>query len=433
MNPSAGVYDFANLDSEISVAQANNAQILYTFDNTPSWAIPAGVGIQSISRTGNVVTVTTDTPHGLYWNPTYTAPEQDSITIAGVSDTSYDGTFVLTGTPTPDTLTFAQTGANSASSAGTVSAVCGGAEAPDGCAEAPASLTYWDDYVTALINHIGPGVVQYWELWNEANIDETWRGNPQTLVSMASDARAIIKSVDPNAIILSPSTTIDLETPAECAGFDPRCGSTWLNNWLAAGGASVIDGVAFHGYPQIGVAPEQIQGAVTLQQVAMNQNGVGSLPLWDTESSWEANTGLPDASDQVGFIGRHLLLEHSLGVQRSFWFAYDSTTWGTLWTSSTGLNSSGTAYQQVQKWIVGATLTQPCAATSADPTTFVCGYSRPNGYSALAIWNTTAAKSFTVPITMTQYHDLNGNIVPVSGGVVEIGTSPILVETSSAF
>jgi hypothetical protein len=433
MNPSQGTYDFASLDQEISIAEANNAQFLYAFDDTPPWAIPTNVPITSLSRSGNVVTVTTSTPHGIYANPTYTPNEWDAITIAGVTDSSYNGTFALTGTPTPTTLTYAQTGPNSTSTAGTVSVVCGGRDAPGGCAEPPANLMYWDDYVIALINHVGPGVVQYWELWNEANIAETWRGNSQLLVSMASDARAIIKSVDPNAIILSPSTTIDLETPQECANLDPRCGSTWLSNWLAAGGAPLIDGVTFHGYPEVGPVPEQILGAVTLQQVAMNQNGVGSLPLWDTESSWEANTNLPAASDEVGFVGRHLLLEHSLGVQRSFWFAYDSTTWGTLWTSSTGLNSSGTAYQQVQKWIVGATLTQPCAATSADPTTFVCGYSRPNGYSALAIWNTTAAKSYTVPITMTQYHDLYGNIVPVSGGVVEIGTSPILVETSSAF
>jgi hypothetical protein len=191
--------------------------------------------------------------------------------------------------------------------------------------------------------------------------------------------------------------------------------------------------VAFHGYPQITETPEQIQGAITLLQIAMNQNGVGALPLIDTESSWGLNTALPEQTDQVAFLARHLLLEQSMGVQGSFWYNYSSPTWGTLWSASTGLNPVGDADQQVAKWIEGATLTQPCAATTADPTTFTCGYTRPNGYSALAVWNTVGEKSFAVPQNLVQYHDLGGSTVPVSGGSVEISTAPILLETSSAF
>jgi Chitobiase/beta-hexosaminidase C-terminal domain len=433
LNPAAGTYQWTDLDREVNLAQANGAQLLYTFVDTPAWTIATGLQISAISRAGDVVTVTTTEPHGLYYNATYLPTEQSSVKISAVTDSSFNGTFALTGTPTPTSLTFSQTGANGASTAGSLSAVCGGGNVPTGCVEAPASLASWDQYVTELINHVGPGVIHYWELWNEANIASGWRGDPKTLVAMAADAKAIIKSVDPNAIILSPSTTINFETPAECATSDPRCGSNWLNNWLAAGGKSSIDGVAFHGYPQINEAPEQIQGAVTLLQLAMNQNGVGSLPLWDTESSWGLNTGLTDQSDQVAFLARHLLLEQSMGVQGSFWYAYDNPNWGTLWSASGGLNPVGDADQQVAKWIEGATLTQPCAATAADSTTFTCGYTRPDGYTALAVWNTVGEKAFSVPRGLVQYHDLAGNVVPVSSGSVEISTSPILLETVSAF
>jgi hypothetical protein len=430
MNPSLGTYDFTDLDREISIAEANNAQFIYTFDATPPWAIPTNVPITSLTRSGNVVTVTTSTPHGIYANPIYTPNEWDTITIAGVTDSSYNGTFALTGTPTPTTLTYAQTGSNSTSSAGKVSVVCAGGDAPGGCAEAPASLTYWDDFVTALMNHVGPGKIQSFEIWNEANLDKTWRGNPALLVTMAADAKSIIKGVDPNAKIFSPSTAISLETPSECANFDPRCGSKWTNNWLAAGGAASIDGVAFHAYPAIGNAPEQVQGAVNLLQNAMNANGVGTLPIWDTESSWGLNTNLPAISDEVAFVGRHLLLLESMGVQRSFWFAYDGTTWGTLWNSSSGLNEAGEAYQQVAEWLTGSTLTQPCAATATDATTYTCGYTLKSGATALAVWNTTAAKSFTVPEGLVQYQDLYGNLIPISNGTVQISTSPILLESS---
>jgi hypothetical protein len=164
----------------------------------------------------------------------------------------------------------------------------------------------------------------------------------------------------------------------------------------------------------------------------MNQNGVGSLPIIDTESSWGLDTSLPEQSDRIAFIARHLLLEQSMGVQSSFWYSYDGGTWGTLWTASAGLNAVGEADQQVAKWQQGATLTQPCAPTAVNSATYTCGYTRPNGYSALAVWNTAGETSFAVPASMTQYHDLYGNVTTVSG-TVNISTAPILLETSSVF
>jgi hypothetical protein len=231
---------------------------------------------------------------------------------------------------------------------------------------------------------------------------------------------------------------VSLETPAECANYDPRCGSKWLNNWLAAGGKNSIDAIAFHGYPWITELPEQIQGAVTLEQVAMNQNGVGTLPIFDTESSWGMNAYLPAQSDQANFLARHLLLEQSMGVQHQLWWNYDGgiteTAWGTLWTPAAGLNLVGDAYQQVEKWITGTTLSQPCAPTSVGSATYTCGYTRPNGYKALVVWTTSTAKPlFTVPAGFVQYHDLVGNEKPVSGGAVLISESPILLENKSAF
>ena len=433
LNPTATSYSWTNLDSQISSAKASDATLLYTFGGVPPWALPTNIAIQSIARSSGRVTVTTTAPHGLYYNPQQPATQQIHFTVGGVSDSSYNGSFYLTGAPSATTLTYAQTGANSSSSAGTVSANCSGSYAPGGCAEPPASLAEWDQFVTALINHVGPGAIKYWELWNEPNISSFWKGNPAMLVSMAQDARRIIKAVDPNAIILSPGITGNYETEVECTGDPSYCGSAWLSNWFSLGGAATIDGVAFHGYPAIGEAPEQIQGAVDLISSTMSQAGVGSLPIIDAESSWGANTNLPALADQTAWVARHLILEQSMGVQSTYWYAYDATDTGTLWTSSTGLNPTGEAYAQVEKWLTGATLTQPCAQLPTDATTFVCSYTRPNGYSAEAIWNTTSTESVAVSSTFVQYHDLTGAINPVSGGTVEISTTPILLENTSAF
>ena len=433
LNPTSGTYYWKNLDAQVNMARANGSQLLYTFGGVPPWALPTKVPIKSITRSGGIVTVTTSSAHGMYYNPTQPAAEQVRFTVAGVANSSFDGSFYISGTPTSTTLTYAQSGTDTASSSGTVSTICGGAYAPSMCAEAPASLSQWDEYVTQLISHLGPGAVRYWEFWNEANDPIYWQGDPKTLVAMAKDAKSIIRAVDPAAVFLSPSTTGVYETQAECLGSVQYCGTTWINNWLALGGNSTIDIVAFHGYSSIGLAPEQIQGGVYQLQAAMAQHGVGSLPVWDTESSWRDNTNLGTGEPQAAWLAKHLLLEQSIGVQRAFWYAYDTPSWGTLWASTTGLNTAGDAYGQVEKWLTGVTVSQPCAAEPADQTTFVCGYTRSGGYVAQAVWNTAGSKSYAVPSQLVQYHDLSGNVHGVSGGAVEISTTPILLENKSVF
>ncbi len=312
-----------------------------------------------------------------------------------------------------------------------ISGTCTGSYVPQGCAEPPAQLSDWDAYVTALINHVGPGVIKYWELWNEANLTLTWTGTNAQLVAMAADARKIIKAVDPNAVILSPSNTVDYTT-ITCT-VSNNCGSAWLQSWLAAGGAATVDGVAFHPYPQMTTAPEQVVKQVATQRAVMSANGIGSLPLLDTESSWGENSDLPSAADQEAFLARHLLLEQSSGVAVSTWYAYDNSEWGPLWSKNSGLNEAGEAYGQVAEWLTGATLTSACAPLPSNAAIYECKYSRSGGYSALAVWSTTGDTSISVPSGYTQYHDLAGNLKAISGSTVPIATVPILLENKSAF
>lgn len=78
----------------------------------------ATIQVASIARSGNVVTVTAANNF-----------QQDvnglTMTVAGVADSSYDGSYTVT-TTGPNTLTYASTGADSTSSGGTVSLVTGG-------------------------------------------------------------------------------------------------------------------------------------------------------------------------------------------------------------------------------------------------------------------------------------------------------------------
>jgi hypothetical protein len=94
-------------------------QILGTFGNGSTGGyVHLSQTITSISRASGVVTVTMST-----------APLEDmndlNITISGVADASYNGTFVVT-TTGPTTFTYADAGADGTSSGGTASIVTGG-------------------------------------------------------------------------------------------------------------------------------------------------------------------------------------------------------------------------------------------------------------------------------------------------------------------
>lgn len=83
-----------------------------------SAAIPATFTINTISRTSNMVTGNTTGVNTLQTG--------DTVAIAGVGDTSYNGTFVLTfvgtgGSPPGPIFQYSQAGANSSSSGGTIS------------------------------------------------------------------------------------------------------------------------------------------------------------------------------------------------------------------------------------------------------------------------------------------------------------------------
>ncbi len=68
--------------------------------------------ISTISRATNVVTVNTTTNHGFAVG--------NRVTVTGVTNAAFDGTFVVTSVANPTRFTYAQTGANAASSGGRV-------------------------------------------------------------------------------------------------------------------------------------------------------------------------------------------------------------------------------------------------------------------------------------------------------------------------
>jgi hypothetical protein len=294
---------------------------------------------------------------------------------------------------------------------------------PGGCYP-PQNIQDWDDFVRAIATH-SAGRIKYWELWNEANQHEYWSGGIPTLVTMAQHAYTIIKSIDPNAKVF---------TPSGVGGSGDT--STFLDNFLAAGGGQYVDGVAFHGYVNsIPAVPEDVNHIVDAVKSVMTTRGFGGKPLWDTESSWGPSNHLPNDDDQVAFVARHYMLQWSKGVQRDYWYAWNDTNYGTLWDIGTRkMRRPGIAYGELVSWTTGAELTSPCSMASNS--TWTCGFTLRGGAPALIAWNSsvssTATMSFRPATQFVQYRTLDGAAASITGGVIQIGNKPVLLVTETA-
>jgi len=93
----------------VSVGLNGTAQFIATVTGNPTIPIAATNGAVRLS---NVVTITTTQAHSLAINQV--------VTIAGVTDASFNGTFLVATVPSPTTFTYAETAADATSGGGTV-------------------------------------------------------------------------------------------------------------------------------------------------------------------------------------------------------------------------------------------------------------------------------------------------------------------------
>lgn len=302
-----------------------------------------------------------------------------------------------------------------------------GANHPEGCA-APASLNYWDKYLTAVATRYPQ--IKYWEVWNEPNDFRAWcgatsgsHGSISTLAVMSRHASSIIKAINPAALILAPATNSWYPGGAEN-------GAIWMSTFLADGG--VFDIFAFHGYIRNpGMAEDEGLIIASIQSV-MAEAGI-SMPIWDTEAGWYTDSQpILAPARQLGFMAKAFIVQQSLGVARSVWYMYHGAPeWGQMYNTSTGDNANVLAYDAVYNWLTGATLSGPCSFGSGAET---CNYTRPGGYQAQAVWETNStgsSYSYRYPAGMTQYLDVTGVAHALSGGKVMIGDAPILLENGN--
>jgi hypothetical protein len=289
---------------------------------------------------------------------------------------------------------------------------------PGQCAP-PAKIQYWEEFLRAVATHAA-GKIKFWETWNEPQNPEFYCGDISTMVELQRTAYSIIKSIDPHAMILTPS-------PVNQAG--PR----WMSRFLDGGGGNYADIASFHGYLDPNSEAESIIEIIAKFKAVFAAHRQDNKPIWDTEAGWGLNSQLPNQDHQAAFLAKFYLLHWSAGIERFYWYAYDNSEWGTLWDDRNGLRKAGQAYGQVYDWLRGATMTAPCALVQS---VWKCAFAHENGSQSLVVW--TSGKELDISVrtlssnTFRGYRDLDGNSHKVIGGQVPISASPIVLEPETA-
>lgn len=203
-----------------------------------------------------------------------------------------------------------------------------------GSAAEPADIQDWVTYVRAVATRYR-GRIGGYEVWNEVNFPTDpalspgdggasglfFTGTAQAMVNLVQAAYTAIKEIDPAAVVLTPS-------------FHPASGNrtAQFNLFLSLGGGQYADAISHHFY--YGDDPDASGGAIIAMRQVMVNNGVGSLPMWNTEvgvpfglklSTWPTLT--PEQIVYL-YVLRTYLWNAANGVKRVNWYAWDNDNFG---------------------------------------------------------------------------------------------------------
>jgi hypothetical protein len=222
----------------------------------------------------------------------------------------------------------------------------------------PAHPEYWEGFCTAIATRY-KGEISSYEIWNEP--PGYYLGTAAQLAALTQEASTAIKAVDPAAKIIS----------ASCTG---TTGISWLDSYFSAlqsiSALNSVDIVGYHLY--VSGAPENMVDLAQQVRSVMFKYDIGTMPLWDTETTWngytDAVTGLGvsggvsgpatpmPSKQQAAYLLRLFLSGAAAGCDRVFMYGMDHN-WSAIMpvnlTHPSNLTQTGKALQWLTEWMVG--------------------------------------------------------------------------------
>ena len=272
----------------------------------------------------------------------------------------------------------------------------------------------WRTYVRTVVSRY-KGRISAYEIWNEPNLKDFWSGTTDQMLALTREASQIIHSVDPQAIVVSPSATAEYGIP-------------WLAEFLKKGGGQYVDVIGFHFYvdPHTKV-PEEMVPVIQKVERTLAENNLGKMPLWNTETGWLAPAQFESEELAAGFLARAYILAWAAGVQRFYWYAWDNPSLALRTYNEVNhtVTPAGEGYRVMEQWLIGA---QMAGCMESAEHTWTCQLNR-SGKKQWIVWNTQQVRKFDVPAAwqVTNVTPLLHDRLVLKGPTVDVGPVPALL------
>ena len=304
---------------------------------------------------------------------------------------------------------------------------CTGTYAPNGCAQPPSDLTttdaQWKNFITALVNDslAQPLHIKYYECVNEFDLAGEWTDTMAHLVTFCGDMQTTIHNLDPNAIVLGPSSSTG-----------NTFGVHGYSTYIPAGGDATYDQANFHLYIEgCGTfcdTPEGIGGGSGgIYEYITQGRLLTAKPITWSEGSWGCNAGntITDVKKRAWIARSYLILwGTNNGNSRFVW--YDWATTNPLGSSCGTLNVCPTcmvAYQTIQPWIIGSSGPNLTKSGTQVTITYTNQSLTPNEIH----WDTTSTPTITVPSQYTIQDKVDGTSTAIVSNQITLGPDPIRI------
>ena len=216
-----------------------------------------------------------------------------------------------------------------------------------GTASHPAKDAYYIDYLRQVVARY-KGVITGYEIWNESNAPNFYRGSPSQLAHLAVEARAAIKAIDPRAKVVGPSWMLRGWTDNRDAQVKALKKAGWP-----------IDVLSVHSYPMVTDGPAARVRLLRQFTAQMDSIGKGATPIWDTETNFgNERAGYAIRSyhgaKASGWLAQAYLDSFRYGIARTYWYSWDTRFLGIDLTDTQGRPTAAAhSLAQLRSWLVG--------------------------------------------------------------------------------
>lgn len=286
-----------------------------------------------------------------------------------------------------------------------------------GAAGMPRDIADWDNWVRAVATEF-KGKITAYQPWNEANLTTFSTGTPKEMAQLTKHAYDIIKSIDPAATVVAPSTGTRLGGPFK--KFYPA----YLAELKALGWP--VDVWSAHTYPASLGTPVERAALARLYLSTLAAAGAPDKPVWDTENNFGLAGPGPSNPDQdivdrraADWTARTYLDALRLGFSRVYWYAWgpENDLVGIQMYAGT---PAAKAYATLQDWIVGSTF-NGCVGSAK----VTCRFAR-NGVVSKIVWPESGRAAFKTR-GFAQVCSLDGTCKPVTAKRIRTA-SPVLLK-----